>query len=350
MTNAGFDPRNLVKGQSLFIPGIGQVEVMRRYDSHNRTVVRVKPVGAEEKRIVVKTFNFNGGGMETSNEEAAKVQKKITEYRGLLMTAGVPVTGYISFLTSTISDGSTFLIQLEPHAGNTASELIINWKIEAVCELAKAICQKIVKPLFLNASDPANDSMVSVGLDLHLRNITCGSVMDEEGGINPIYIDYFPWKTREGENYSLEYPEPKDEQVKKLGIFRHYNKAGLIINLFISLCSVRPEGAQLYYDLLEKFLRSEGFSKVESEIDKYLGEKNLEIAKDKGEIQKMIEDENWGFEQIFKWRLLACAAAFYRPEFGGSLKKVFEHTHFSNQPLSPGAMSSVKDMVLQMFA
>ena len=348
MTNLGFDPRKLDKGQLLFIPGIGQVEVMRRYDSHNRTVVRVKPIGAEERRIVVKTFNFNGGGMETSNEEAAKVQKKITEYRNLLMKAGVPVTEYISFLTSTVSDGSTFLIQLEPHAGNTTSEIVLNLKIEAVCDLATAVAQKIIKPLFLNASDPNDDSMVGVGLDLHLRNITCREPEDEEG-FNPTYIDYFPWKTKEGENYFLEYPEPQDVLVKELGIFRNYNKAGLIINLFISLCSVRPEGAQFYYNLLEDFLRTEGFSKVESAIDKYLGDKNLEIAKDKKKVQAMIEDENWGFEKIFRWRLLACAAAFHHSELSGHLKKVLEQTHFSNQPLSAGAMSSVKDMVLQMF-
>ena len=296
----------------------------------------------------MKTFNFNGGTVSTSEAEAQAVEKAIRLYRiALDKIAHVPVTSGIGFSNYTMPDGTTILIQVEPYMGRTCSRGLSEFRTKLALDLVEAICRQVILPCFLNATDLDDMKMVTIGLDLNLRNITY------KGGDEPFevaVVDFFPWKLKkENGDYGLEYPEPSDFEVRKLGIWRHYNKAGLVINFFISLCLVCPALAQSFYSQIEKFLRTNGLDDVEAEIDQFTNGLTLDIGKeDKNFIEEVTA--NWsGFSDVFRYRLLAVAAALHRPKSRPILIEIQANSHFQDNRLQAGQIKAMRNLALSMF-
>jgi hypothetical protein len=335
----------LQKGSYVEVPGLGRIQVARGFPSHNRQVfVGTASDGTER---VIKTFNF--GGISISLDYVSSVQSQIQQYREYLRRAEVPVVKDIGFTTYTIDD-TTCLIQWESYTGLSLPTAIREFRLEASGKLVMAVCDRLIRPLFLNASYETNKSLVVTGLDLCARNITYRETEGEgEAGFSITYVDLFPAKFMLADGtFTLEYHEPTDETVKKLGIFRHFNKAGLIVNLWNSLVLAQPDGAQVFYNNLETFLRTNGFSAVESAIDEFTEGLDLSTGKlSREEAEKILRD--WTFVDVLKLRLVAAAAAFHRKGSRNFLDLIHKNTHFQGEPLPPAQIDAVKDLILQMF-
>jgi len=340
----------LMPGQIVQVPGLGiMVKVETPFDSYNRQVFYAVTLDGSNTRWVFKTFPFPNQPNISSLHLCLKSQQEIETYKRKLLEAEVPVVRDMGFSHFTKTDGTTVLVQFESWEGETVTMVIRESRQERVLEMFQTILQQIVKPLFLNAAIYDQPARLSVGIDLIPRNLVY-QVADEAFGV--VYVDLFPPKggRKECGAIALEYPEPTDETVRELGIYRAYNMAGILINLWAHLTSLRPELAKLFYDQLEQFIRENGFNEqfnLEEQINAYLLGRDISIGREKKEeIKKIIAD--WQFKDIFRFRLLACSLAYYREESRRWLRKLFEASHFQDSPLGQEVIDEIKEHVLHM--
>src|SRR3989339_1402608 len=162
MTKSGFYLGIVQKDSIIDLPGlVGRLVVEKVFPSYNRNVFLAHRPDEPSQRMVVKTFNFNGGTVSTSEAEAQAVEKAIRLYRiALDKIAHVPVTSGIGFSNYTMPDGTTILIQVEPYMGRTCSRGLSEFRTKLALDLVEAICRQVILPCFLNATDLDDMKMV----------------------------------------------------------------------------------------------------------------------------------------------------------------------------------------------
>lgn len=347
------DLQNIQKGDIADIPGFGLIKVIRTFPlAYNRQVFLGERLDLSQKRWVIKTFRFPSYLTQRQAEtEASVIEGRTRSYKQQLLDAGVSVVRDLGFSSYIPAGGQTTLIQFEEYAGETSTFGIQKLKLGLVLQLVRATCEQIAKPLFFNTPDPTGLGRLTLGVDLNHRNVTYYDP-EENGDFHTTYVDLFPQKIiLSCGGHGLEYPEPEDERVRKLGIFRSYNMVGLIVNYWASLVNAQPEYAQYFYDEIEDFIHQSGLKEqyqLEEQIDDYIENRDLRVGReDEATIEKLIA--NWGFEEIFKLRLLACALAFHRPASRSLLPDIFYQTHFQDKSLPQEHMDKkVKEPVLRM--
>jgi len=338
-------------GNEVSIVPIGRIRVLQVFgDAYNRKVFYATTLEGSNLKYVFKTFPINNAGCKSSEEVAHDVEMAIRHYRNKLDDKeSVPVVKEIGFSSITLEDGTTILIQYEPYAGETVTDPIVNYRAELVLTIVNEMLEQIIKPLFLNASIVSNPERLSTGMDFIPRNVT---VITIDGHRFYTYVDYFPAKGGKLPcgAWALEYPEPTNEIVRKLGMFRSYNMAGILINFWTHLSSLRPELGGKFYKVIAYFIRRNNFNEkydLEKVIDDYTLKKDLSIGKTSAEeIEKIIQ--NWDFEDIFRLRMLACCLAFYRNNSRYLLLVLFKKSHFQDSPLGLDKINEIKEIILKM--
>lgn len=344
---------HMEKGSHIELPVVGWVEVVEVFPSYNRTVFLARPVDAGlESAIVVKSFLLTN---------AADPQQFITTIQGYfdsLRSYGVRVVHNIQFLQSHGDEG-TVLIQTEKYVGPNLDQWMQKLLPDGVVEIQniiKSVLTSCFLPL-LKARLPENGNperltnRLEIGLDFLGRNIVCRKDPSQESGWLAVYVDLMPAKLILGCGaHGLEFPEPQDPQVRRLGIFRHYNLAGLLIAFWCHLTKHRPEWGQLFFKAINRFLKDRGLESVRSEIGEYmsgLGPRVKKLSSDR--VDKLVSD--WTFEDVFRFRILACQIASFK-EPSESLERIlsllFSLTHFQERPLEEDAIARAKKLIVEL--
>jgi hypothetical protein len=385
-----YNPKDVQVGDVLEISPIGRVRVVEKCSSYNRLVMIVEKIGEKDQEndkgkqlLVLKFCIFQDvPSSMMSVPDLITLERDITTYRDTLRhDVGVLTSFNTGFLHKETPDGKSVLIQYEDYAGETCSDSILKGDELSVLQIVNAILECCVKPLFEKSSHPYDRGNLTTGADLNPRNFTSmyrkdlfNSNLKPEllrkfrGDLLAFCVDLHPAKfwvdeskgefwSKELYRYKLEYPEPVDALVYELGVFRHFNRAGLILNFWTNLVRIRPDMAQIFYDLLEKFLRDNGFNGTEESLSQYLiegisgikaNDNLLDIGKwPKERIAQILKP--LGFKDIFRIRALAGARAFQYQESRLQLEPIFRDSHFQNNLLPQPQIDKVKEGVIAMF-
>lgn len=330
------------------IKGLGLMRVVKTYGgSFCRDVFLGERIDVSQARLIVKTFDIKDDESILSSEEASLIEQSILCYRQRLLTAKATVVDGIGFNSYT-NGGKTQLLQYESWEGETASHLLWQLSDEGSGALIRAIYRQIIEPVFDNCSDPEQDGWLLDGLDMKVRNVAVkGDLM---AGYSSTYVDLFSWKTSDliasSRHYSLEYPEPTNPLAIALGKTRSYSKAGVLMDFFMSLVKNKPERADHYYEVMGRLVKeSDPAHHLMDRIAEYAQGNTLNIGcLAQKKIDRLIGD--WGPQEVFLIRLLACAMAFHRAEARQHLDKIFATTHFQQNP--PTKIPEAKDLLLLM--
>ncbi|OGR32755.1 MAG: hypothetical protein A3J80_02385 [Desulfobacula sp. RIFOXYB2_FULL_45_6] len=192
---------------------------------------------------------------------------------------------------------------------------------------------------------------LEIGLDFLGRNIVCRKDSAQEYGWLAVYVDLMPAKLILGCGaHGLEVPEPQAPQVRKLGIFRHYNLAGLLIAFWCHLTKHRPEWGQLFFKAINRFLKNRELDSVRSEIAGYMSDLGPRVKKlSSDQVHKLVS--GWTFEDVFRFRILACQIASFKepsPPLERAMSLLFSLTHFQERPLEEDAIARAKKLIVEL--
>lgn len=350
---------------------VGLIEVTKIFPhAYNRLVFRgIKP--GDDSPLIYKAFLLADKPRSMLTREVLGTYEELmANFRADLNGVGVKIptkAGFISIMEDMLPTGDEpYLLQWETDMGPTCTDLLEKADERMAKAILYGILNSAVIPLFTNATHRFQSYMVEVGMDLAVRNF-CAKELSGSTITDPIYVDLFPpklflphisivfpGKVPSEKRFTLEFPEPQNDKVRELGIFRHFDKAGLIINLWCSFVRNRPDYAELIYFELEKFLRSTGFNDVEERINRYLAIEGVSVGNFPLKVGRFSQDEitriisNFGLFDVFLVRLLALALAYYRGESRGSLEKVFQLTHFSSGPPDEQNFAIARETVIEM--
>ncbi|MFA6304143.1 MAG: hypothetical protein WCV73_03410 [Patescibacteria group bacterium] len=338
-------------GEIIDVPGLGLMQVIKTYGegSFCRDVLLGEKMDISKAWLMVKNFETQDHQNVSSAEEANFIQAGILHYRQRMIHAQVSVVVGIGFNSYT-NGGKTQLLQYEAYAGETGSDLLWQLSDEGAEALIIAIYRQIIQPVFDHCSDPLHDGWLLDGLDAKIRNVAVTG--DMRAGFKCTYVDLFSWKTSSmtpsGRVYSLEYPEPTDVLAIELGKIRSYYKPGIMMDFWMSLVRVKPEKADLYYQVMSKLAQEANSThSLMEKVREYVQGNNLSVGRlALHQVKKLIAD--WGPKDAFKIRLFACALAFHRSTARALLPKVFGTTHFQEGP--PTRIEEAKELLLQMCA
>ncbi len=334
---------NVHVGRWVVLPVIGLVEVKRVFSSNNRQVFLAK---GNELIFIVKTFVLG-------EEDAGQVEEQIINYYKALKDLGVKVVKRIQF-SREINGSNVTLIQTENFVGENLQSLILGLD-STKKKLSGKLVQTVLKDIYLPLTEARIDqgsNWLSIGLDFLDRNIACRMEEDGKSWLT-VCIDLMPAKILdENDVHALEIPEPTDLIVRKLGIFRHYNLAGLLIAFWCHLTKNRPEWGMYFFSTIKRFLTSNQLDTVEAELQEYLsGVIDLKASQLKlEEIAPLIQ--GWNFSDILRLRALACFVACWKKqkivESKALLNKLFDVTHFRADPLPEERMEQARFILLEL--
>ncbi|PIS05151.1 MAG: hypothetical protein COT81_02615 [Candidatus Buchananbacteria bacterium CG10_big_fil_rev_8_21_14_0_10_42_9] len=342
-------------GDKVDIEPLGSVVISKVLPSYNRTVVLVQRSDGDS--IVLKAFRFKGVPISMLTTEVLRsIAASIDNYKKQLHLAGVSTSSGLGFIIrgGNSNEQMPLMIQYEDYGGESCAVGIKNAsKFSQAEKIINAMLNWAIKPLFDNATHPSEEDHLITGIDINPRNFVSPVISNSSA----ILVDLFPTKVWDPEyGFSLEFPEPQHPTVVMLGIFRHYDCAGLIINLFSNLARLRPELGRQIYLLLEEFLRHNGYNSVEEGINKYLTQdlKGVTIGDDllsvgcfsSSDIRRIIED--WTFADFFRFRCLACALALCRSKSRFLLDEIFSRGHFQHLSLTDDQMCHIKALIFKM--
>lgn len=340
-------------GSPIELPAFGTGTVLETYESNNRQVFRWQSKDIPSLVLICKTFP------EPNGNDAQRKIGLIQGYYRELNDAGVQVVpGGIIFTQKLDESGQVLVIQTEKYCGEAQESLLVQPTVtyEEACALMTSALRCCYLPLLPLQKVPKDKNKqpdkcrLKLGMDLLPRNIVSKKVGDQW---LTTYVDLVPVKTI-GLNgdHRLEWPEPTDPTVRRLGIFRHYNAAGLLIAYWCQLVKVRPEWGRGFMNEMKKFLRAHDASYVAAEVQKYfstISPKVISFPPDK--VRKLIAE--WELEEILRLRVLACYIGMTRKsmeQVKSLLNYLFYTSHFQDGRIEGEKFLETKDLLVQIAA
>lgn len=296
----------------------GVQEVLRSFGGYNRHVEHVRFMNGKE--AIRKTLP------ERSGRPLEEIMRLTQNYQAGLVEAGVSVVP-ISALFIDGSDGLQKLVEIQPVFGATAENIMADSSTDALPPILKTFLTDIVKPLFLSTGN----CELGIGLDIGPRN----GLSNGKGGFS--HCDLVPPKIRlEGGKVTLEYPEPTDPVVYSIGEARHFDKAGLMLQLLTQLCKKHPSRRPIFQECLGEFL-------IE------IGEKDVAETIQRTYTKQQIEDLVCIGEGYLRLRDAACQVAHsdrFNSRTAQRLNYLFVLLHMQDQPVPTEYVEQFKTEVL----
>ena len=166
-----------------------------------------------------------------------------------------------------------------------------------------------------------------------------------------VYVDLFPVKLTVGGVKKLEFPEPDGDdllskEARRLGLFRHYSKRGILFVLFLDLCRQRPELRKEFRWTIMIFCRDK-LSNSPSAMGLFRSSPGTGVNRRSGaqKDEKIILHQSGRGISYFFLRSLACQLACLTEDHD-ALAKFFHMTHFQSQAMTDKAIEEAKEFLL----
>lgn len=333
----------IIEGQWIDIPDLGLVRFLKRCDSHNRDVGKVLlPDGS----IQIGKF------ITLPNTHILRARYELSRYHGDLSRAGVSVVEEIKIFVKPVSSTYSQLIQIERHIGPTLQSLLSD-RTKSHQEIL-GLVEKTLNSCYLGLSQkvrviPDNPVRLGLGIDLLSRNEL---VCEQTGKI--IHGDLWPVKLiRECGSHGVEWPEPENKRVRELAIFRGYNLAGILIGFWCNITILRPALGKKFFYLIKNYLKKHQQGYVLNEVQNYFTALPIRVARLDGyDILNLIVE--WGFDDIFRLRALACylACSVKEGEKEQCIRKIlgqiFDLTHFQSEEINSNQIEDAKLAIIEI--
>lgn len=260
------------------------------------------------KIIGIKTKGF-------SKEDAKALLKKIKEYRKLLFQHGIPAGEIESIETIKIKGwkNNAIVMTMPPYLQDLQDIL---QKAKRFSEIESHI-RKTVE--ILNSfSKTANGK---VGIDSKAANF-----MTSDGNEIDKFVDFFPPRFASGGIPIVEWPEPKTEEGKRLGFWKHYTPEGIFAVFLLQAGRIKPQWT----------------SKIKEIIFK-----NTTLAKNKSFLSKECHNREQikKLSNVYEMRLAALEIAEEKKIPQTEVNKFFNATHFEDT-LSKQTIGRAKKILL----
>ncbi len=314
------------EGMEVEILGIRYITQRTFLDSHNSYVFQAKhPDGSSQ---VLKIY-FEKRKLPTG--EATTFVGHVLAYCEKLRKLNVCLPPDKGFVLLPF-DGRLLVIHISPFMGESLERSVRGAKSE----------KEIVENMRLsfhclgNLMKADKGDRMSVGIDLIPRNFVSSD------GQKAIYVDLVPPKIKVGSHYLLEIPEPEDPITRKIGIFRHYSKLGVMIVFLVQLCRLKPQYYKVYENEIIRYLKR---IKLESTLEKFknrLVRTFITATNEDIPIIKKLE-----FTDVYDLREIACFYGYKGLITKDELRDFFADSHFQDKPLPKKVIAELKSRLLK---
>lgn len=318
-------------------------EVLEKLNSHCRRTFRIRPIGQTEGERIVKIFGgkiFGEDGEEErplNVDEICKQERYIAIYREELARIGIPVPEIT--LQTIVGDNPT-LIEFSPDLGKEVGRMLRTASRKECLKLLRGVLRKVIAPLFASIEGDSLDT----GIDPLARNFTYNGML--------CYVDLFPAKITVSGIKKLEFPEPDGNdylscEARRLGLFRHYSKRGIIFVLFIDFCRQRPDLRLEFREEILKFCQTMPDGKVLCKLIESSPAKHL-FSRRKNRKRKnamIIANQSGRGISFFILRSIACQLAF-KTGNRDKLEEYFKMTHFQAKALTDNEIENAKEFLV----
>ncbi len=173
---------------------------------------------------------------------------------------------------------------------------------------------------------------LTVGIDLVPRNFV---------GDKATYVDLVPPKIRVGRKYLLEYPDVESKLARQVGIYRHYDRAGVMHVLLVQMARQVPAFMPRYEAEIIRYLKRKKLDTALRHFSNRLTARSITgTSRDIPHIEKL------SFSRVYDMREIACWYCHWGLITPNELNKIFSLSHFQNNPLPQRTVNSIKKMLL----
>jgi hypothetical protein len=297
---------------------------------YNRDVYRVKAINGEMKIIKIL-----GEKQPLTAEELARQYEYIDKYRKKLEDVGVPVPEQIEIFL--VASEAPILAEISADLGREVATILRVSKKEECLDIVKKILNEALFPLFKTEKGGA----LEIGIDPLTRNFIFNGKI--------VYVDLFPVKLTIGGVKKLEFPEPDGDgaltvEARRLGLFRHYSKRGVLFVFFLDLCRVRPEFRPEFkkevLNFCQKKLHDDKIAQLFS-----CSPANY-ICRSRKKAERIILSQSGRGVSYFYLRSIACELA-YLTEDTDKLEKFFKMTHFQDKAMADEEIETAKAFLVR---
>jgi hypothetical protein len=300
-------------------------EVLEVIRNGNREVCRVRAPSGE-----IRILKILGRKRPLPLDVAARQARQIEAYRKRLQILNIPLPEKTELFFA-INGAGVELKELSVDVGTEATGFLSDLKVGQ--EIVEQIFKNVIKPLFSSTKG----EILEVGLDPLTRNFTFNGKV--------CYVDLFPPKITVRGQKTLEFPEPKSSEARRLGLFRHYHKKGIILVFFMDCCRAAPAFRKKWEVIIRNFLQEIG----EKKIIEFLESSPANVLHyNFSQAAEIIKAQSGRGISYFFLRDLACEIAFKEGKNENPrLEGFFQLTHFQDKPLSARQIEEAKEYLCE---
>jgi len=293
-----------------------KLEVLEVIRNGNREVCRVQAPSGE-----VRILKILGRKRPLPLNDAVRQARQIELYRKRLQACGIPLPEKTELFFA-INGAGVELKELSTDVGAEVTSFLSDPKLGQM--ILTEILERIIKPLFATTKG----EVLEVGLDPLTRNFTFNGEVR--------YVDLFPAKITVDGRKTLEFPEPRDPEARRLGLFRHYHKKGIILVLFMDCCRAAPALRDRWREVILKQMGMPITSPAN------------ELSYNFSRAAEIIRAQSGRGVSYFFLRDLACEIAFKEgKEKNPRLEGFFALTHFQDKSLTSKQIKEAKDFLCE---
>lgn len=279
---------------------------------------------------VIKIY---GETREIPIDQSGKILMNLVSYSERLAADGVsiaPLTQDCLTIQLNNASGRFNIILKTPFLGNSYEQLILVAPGQKECvQLLRNILNSLGRLL-----PQAKGSRLKHGVDLIPRNFV-GTDR------HTTYVDLMPPKIFSNGKYLLEWPEVTDALTRRVGIYRHYDKLGIMQVLLVQMCKLRPEFYEAFAKEIFRYLKRIGEPATAQKFrDRYVPNS---LTGRNGDRQKISQ---FTFRRIYDLREAACYYAHLGLMTKKELLDLFNASHFQDKPIPDAVMKRLRGMLI----
>ena len=313
-------------GEVIYVLGRQYVIVNTFQTGYNSAVYEARD--GEKGTDVLKIY---GEGVSITTDQVGTFLIHLRDYFWHLHAAKVQLPPYDDRIqTANNGTGDTFnIVVITPFMGD-------NYETALKQASDGKACVKIMRSIFKslgNLFTSTECKRLKVGIDLIPRNFV---------GKKATYVDLVPPKIIIDKKYLLEWPEVTHPQTRQVGIYRHYDKVGVMHVLLVQMARLRPEFYPLYVAEIQRYYKRKNQNFALARFDN-----RLIIRSINGQAADATIIRELGFRQIYDLREIACYYAHRSLISNEQLEDVFKTTHFQDKPLTKAVLRQVRNLLIK---
>ena len=304
-------------------------EVLRNYQGYNSFILILRSPGGTK---VVKVYGEKAI-VETS-DLGAMLQNLVSYCERLrFLKVNVPPIDNNITVQANEESGRLNIILRTPYKGSDFEHRIKGTNDKKLILKLMHLMLECTGDLL--TSIPETRHKLLIGIDMIPRNFV------GENGKDCTYCDLMPPKIMFGGKRLLEWPPVTDQVTSQIGIYRHYDKMGIMHVLLAQMTKLRPEYYPAYVEKIEKFLTEKKlFTTLDRFNDRLVATRITGTASDTSVIQRL------GFRRIYDLREIAGLYTQLGLLDFSQLNEIFNRSHFQSNPIPEKDMKRIRKILL----